>query len=63
VVCTTGLPNSCSECYNPYYLLLAATSCFSTCPDYYYDQLANYTCQACSRWCLRCLNDTYCSAC
>jgi cysteine-rich repeat protein len=63
MICTTGLPNSCTVCSPLYYLLLAQTTCFETCPDFYYNFQKNFTCQACSSNCQKCLNGTYCSSC
>lgn len=36
-LCTTGLPNSCTECSPLYYLLIKTTSCYSTCPNFYFN--------------------------
>ena len=55
-LCTTALPNSCSKCNPLYYHLVATTTCYSTCPDYYFDYQQNFTCQQCSTHCLKCLN-------
>lgn len=62
-ICTTGLPNSCTVCSPLYYLLITATTCYSTCPEGYYNYQVNFTCQPCSSFCLRCVNSSYCSAC
>ena len=62
-VCKTGLPNSCTSCNDPWFLLLDHTTCYSTCPDFYFDYQINFTCQPCSQWCQKCVNETYCSLC
>ena len=55
-LCHTGLPNSCSKCNNPYYILPSVTTCYLTCPDYYFDYQINFTCLSCSSHCQRCVN-------
>jgi cysteine-rich repeat protein len=62
-LCTTGLPNSCTACSPLYYLLAATTSCYASCPSFYFDYQQNFTCQPCSTSCQVCLNETYCSQC
>lgn len=62
-LCTTGLPNSCTACSPLYYLLLSKTTCYSTCPDFYYNFQIDFTCKECSLNCQVCLNSSYCSKC
>lgn len=61
--CTTGLPNSCTACSSLYYHLVASTTCYASCPPFYYNFQLNWTCQPCSSNCQTCVNSTYCSAC
>lgn len=56
LLCKTGLPNSCTSCSPLYYLLIATTTCWATCPDYYFNYQINFTCLACSKSCKTCLN-------
>jgi proprotein convertase subtilisin/kexin type 5 len=57
------LPNSCTACSSLYYHLVETTSCFTSCPPFYYNYQLNWTCQACSQKCKTCVNSTYCSVC
>lgn len=62
-LCTTGLPNSCTACSPLYYLLLSKTTCYATCPDFFYNYQIDFTCKECSLNCQVCLNSSYCSKC
>lgn len=56
LLCTTGLSNSCTLCAPLYYHLVATTTCYVTCPDFYFNYQTNFTCQKCSTSCKTCLN-------
>ncbi len=42
---------------------METTSCFSSCPFFYFNYQANWSCQPCSSNCKSCINGTYCSVC
>jgi len=61
--CTGPLNTACTACNGSTYYLASLTTCYITCPLYYYNYVPLMICSSCSSNCNTCINSTNCSAC
>ncbi len=61
--CTGPLDSQCKSCNSTTYYLASITTCFVTCPNYYFANVTSMTCDACGSNCLKCLNGSVCTEC
>ena len=63
LVCTGPTAEDCTVCNTTFYLFLARTTCFTTCPITYFGKNSTMTCELCGDYCLRCVDETECTLC